>query len=274
MIHEGEVGFCFIRHNRQGELYALTHSRISSKNLDPIEKKPLYRFYPGSYIYSIGGLGCNLGCPFCQNWQIARVKDFYIGSEPEKQIEKNTFEMKPEELVEIAVSLKDQGNIGIAYTYNEPFIWFEYLKACMSLAREAGLKNVLVTNGYVTMKPLKELLPYIDAMNIDLKGFSDDIYRQLGGRLAPVKNTIKTVAKSNCHLEVTNLIVTNLNDDLELFEEMVDWLAETAGQEVPFHISRYFPTYKYEQPPTDIRLMEKAAQIASSKLKNVYLGNV
>jgi pyruvate formate lyase activating enzyme len=274
LIHEGKTGLCSVRYNKGQDLYALTYSRISSQNLDPVEKKPLNHFYPGSYIFSIGSMGCNLGCPFCQNWQIAKFKDFYPGEETRKIIDEQTYKLKPQELINKALSLKDQGNIGIAYTYNEPFIWFEYVKDCAILARKAALKNVLVTNGLVFPKPLKEILPFIDAMNIDLKGFSQSIYSRLGGKLAPVKNTIKTVANSNCHLEVTSLLVTGLNDDLALFKDMIDWLADVAGSDTPLHISRYFPAYKYNQPPTAVPLIEKAAEIASKKLKYVYLGNV
>lgn len=274
LIHDGKVGLCSVRFNKGGKLYALSYSRISSQHLDPIEKKPLYHFYPGSNIYSVGGSGCNLGCPFCQNWQIAQVKDYYPEGDPQEIVKDGTSELKPEELVKQALALKDQDNIGIAYTYNEPFIWFEYLKDCAVLAKEAGLKNILVTNGYVSKKPLMEILPLIDAMNIDLKGFSDYIYRQLGAKLAPVKNTIKTVANSNCHLEITNLLVTNLNDDMELFREMVSWIADTCGIDTPFHISRYFPTYKYTQPATSRESMQTAAAFASGKLRNVHLGNI
>lgn len=274
IIDREKVGLCSVRYNHEGKLYALSYQRISSKNLDPIEKKPLNRFYQGSYIYSIGSVGCNLGCPFCQNWEIAQVKDFFAGHAPQKVINDSTFSLKSEELIKIADELKDKGNIGIAYTYNEPFIWFEYLKDCVIKARAKGLKNVLVTNGYINPKPLKEVLPYIDAMNIDLKGFSNDIYLQSGAKLNPVKKTIKTVSGSKCHLEITHLVVTNLNDDISLFEQMVDWIKDNTGSETPLHISRYFPSYKYAEQPTDKEYLDKAYDIASKKLKYVYLGNV
>ena len=273
-IKESDVGLCAARINKNNQLYTLTYARTSSKHLDPIEKKPLYHFKPRSLVYSVGSMGCNLACPFCQNWEISQYKNDFDESKLESIVEAMTLKTLPEELVLEAKMLKEQGNMGIAYTYNEPFIWYEYIKECTKKAKENDLANIFVTNGYVLSKPLKDLLPFIDAMNIDLKGFSDDIYKKLGGRLNPVKKTIEKVAKSKCHLEITYLMVPGLNDDLDLFEQLVNWLADTCSEDVPMHISRYFPQYKYNFESTSADLMREANKIASKRLNYVYLGNV
>ena len=271
LIHPGKVGLCLVRKNQDGELISLNYGRISSKALDPIEKKPLYNFHPGSYILSIGSVGCNLGCPFCQNWQIAHPKDFLIEN-PQNIIEQTTGFVSVADLLKEAIEAKSAGNIGVAYTYNEPFMSYEYILDAGKAVREAGLLNVLVTNGYVNPKPLRRLLPFIDAMNIDLKGFTDGVYQQLEGHLTPVKKTI-TAAAESCHVEVTNLLVPGLNDAPEQIEDMVKWLAE-INSDIPLHFSRYFPARRYEAAPTPLETLRKAEKIAKNKLKFVYLGNI
>lgn len=272
-LTEGKVGVCAIRKNIDGQLFALTYSQISSLNLDPIEKKPLYHYKPGAKILSVGSLGCNLRCPFCQNWTIAQPRSCYHPWHPEEVVKSSLKQLSPRKLANLAASYQQFGNIGIAYTYNEPFIWFEYVLESAKLVKEKGLDNILVTNGFVNPKPLKELLPYIDAVNLDIKGFSDDFYRRLGGKLEPVLKTAQII-KQSCHLEITNLLVTDLNTDLETITALVDWVADNLGSETPLHFSRYFPAYKLDQPPTPLAVLQRAQEIASRRLKNVHLGNV
>jgi pyruvate formate lyase activating enzyme len=230
--------------------------------LDPIEKKPLARFMPGSRILSVGSYGCNLRCPFCQNHSISMVSE--DGTE--------TVYMPPEKLVQKALELVSRGNIGIAYTYNEPFISFEYIMDCAKLAHLNNLKNVLVTNGYVCEGPLKELLQYTDAMNIDLKGFTESFYKKLHGDLETVKKNIAIASKS-CHVEVTALIIPDENDSVEEMEALSLWLSE-IDSEIPLHISRFFPRYKYgDKAATPVETIYRLAEAAGSNLKYVYTGN-
>ncbi len=273
VISPGRAGICNVRKNTGGKLIAVAFGRVSSVNLDPIEKKPLYYFHPGSMILSLGSLGCNLSCPFCQNYQIAKPLEYFAGKDIEEIIHLVTDSISPKEAVEMAKNYGSSGNIGLAFTYNEPFIWFEYVLETAKLAKEEGLKNVLVTNGFVEEKPLLELLPYIDALNIDLKGPDDSVYKKLGGRAEPVKRTIKLAAKQ-AHVELTNLIVTGLNDKKGQIEALVDWIFEEVGSDVPLHFSRYFPCYKYDEPKTSLETLKMAAGIAKAKLKHVHLGNI
>lgn len=257
-------GICGVRKNIDGILYSLNYGEITSIGLDPIEKKPLYRFRPGNYILSIGSVGCNLKCPFCQNHTIAQVK-------PE---EINTQYADSEEIIEKAIYLRRQGNIGIAYTYNEPSVWYEYVYDTAKLAKENGLLNVLVTNGYINQEPLEQLLPYIDAMNIDLKAYNDKFYNELvKGGLEEVKATIKT-AYTKCHVEITTLIIPGWNDSSFEMEGMVNWLAYLTP-DIPLHLTRYFPNYLMnDRPPTPIETLNQLKKIADQYLKHVYLGNV
>ncbi|RJQ33289.1 MAG: AmmeMemoRadiSam system radical SAM enzyme [Actinobacteria bacterium] len=274
MINPGEVGLCQVRYNNEGKLWALNFGQISSKNLDPIEKKPLYHFKPGSMIYSIGALGCNLACPFCQNWSISQPKSYSTPENPEIMIEEGTSQTSAGEVVEEALNLKAQGNIGIAYTYNEPFMSYEFVLDCSKKAKEAGLVNVMVTNGMVNPKPLEELLPFIDAMNIDLKGIKQEVYDNLAGYLKPVLNTIKKAA-SLIHIELTNLIVPGLNDKEQDIAGLIDWIIANVGDKVPLHFCRYFPNYQYTQPPTPIKTLKLAEELALERgVKYVYLGNI
>lgn len=258
-IKEGLCGFCGVRTNKGGKLYAVNYGRVSSISLDPIEKKPLYHYHPRELILSAGTVGCNLSCLFCQNWSIS------------KQAEAPTEPVTSQELINKAKELK---SFGIAYTYNEPFIWYEFVYETAELAKREGLENVLVTNGYVSPGPLKELLPFIDAMNIDLKSIRDEFYKKVCcGTVAPVLETIKASVKS-CHVELTNLIIPTLNDSEKDLVDLVDWVYENAGDSVPLHFSRYFPCYKMTLPPTPVETLKKAEEIAKKKLKYVYLGNV
>ncbi len=259
-LGEGQKGFCRVRKNEGGKIYALNYGQISSYGLDPIEKKPLHQFFPGKDIFSIGTYGCNLGCGFCQNWQIAH-------GDPK------TLSMSPEELVATVKREGGQSNIGIAYTYSEPLMWYEYVLDVAKEAQTKGLKNVLVTNGFINEEPLKELLPYIDAFNIDVKGFTADYYHEVcKGDLAPVLRTVEIAAQKS-HVEVTTLLIPGLNDSEAELEQLVDWLSG-IDKNIPLHLSRYFPNYKMKNEATPIETMKRAQEQARVKLRNVYLGNV
>jgi pyruvate formate lyase activating enzyme len=226
-----------------------------------MEKKPLYHFHPGRTIFSIGTRGCNLRCGFCQNWQIAHS-------------DAKTVYYSPRQVVEATLRTRREGSpcAGIAYTYSEPLMWYEFVYDTSRLAREAGLVNVLVTNGYVNEKPLLELLPYVDAMNIDVKAFTDEFYRNTcAGRLDPVLKTVE-LASARCHVEITTLLVTGLNDSEEEVQKLTDWLAG-LDPEIPLHFSRYFPKFQLELPPTPLETLSRAREIARQKLKYVYIGN-
>lgn len=227
--------------------------------MDPIEKKPLYQFNPGRQILSAGSWGCNLRCAFCQNWEIAH------GEPGVRRIE-------PDGLAALAAA-QGANNIGVAYTYSEPMVWYEYMKDTAAAVKNRGLKNVLVTNGYIEPGPLSELLPLVDAMNIDLKGFRDDYYGNIcGGSLAPVLRTVESATKA-CHVEVTTLIVTGLNDKPAEIDELSQWLA-SVNPEIPLHLSRYFPRYKMELPPTPADTLVKLRDAARKHLRFVYIGNM
>ena len=261
-LEEGQIGFCRARSAQAGAVVCDNYGLITSIALDPIEKKPLRRFYPGSTILSVGSFGCNLRCPFCQNYEISmcsreRARTVYVS---------------PEELVERALALKTSRNIGIAYTYNEPLVGYEYVRDCAALARQHGLKNVLVTNGYVNEEPLRALLPLIDAMNIDLKAFTEDFYRTLHGHIEPVKRTIAIAAKA-CHVEVTTLIVPGCNDSEAEMRDLSEWLSGVS-KDIPLHISRFFPRYRMaDGAATPVETVYALADIARKRLKYVYTGN-
>ena len=252
-------GACAVRFNRDGTLYTSVYGKTTGISLDPIEKKPLYRYHSGEYILSLGTRGCNLHCDFCQNWHISQEADG------------PTENITSEEVVRRA---KELGSFGIAYTYNEPFIWYEFVLDTAKLAKAEGLENVLVTNGFVNKEPLGELLPYIDAMNIDLKAFDEDFYvKTCKGRLKPVLDVIK-ISAEKCHIELTNLVIPALNDSEAMIKKMVDWIYDNLGADTPLHLSRYFPCYKMTLPPTPAETLKTAERIAKEKLKYVYLGNV
>lgn len=265
VIAPDKAGICGVRKNIKGELYSLIYNLISSVNIDPVEKKPLYHFYPGSNILSIGTLGCNFHCGFCQNWSISQTSQ-------ETDFE-NYRKLTSSQIVELALKYKPQGNIGIAYTYNEPFIWYEYVLETAQKTKEAGLVNVLVTNGFASEAPLKELLPLIDAMNIDVKSINPDFYRKFcKGTLEPVLRTVE-IAHKFCLVEITNLIIPTLNDSLEDFEKLTNWIA-SLDPNIPLHFSSYSPCYKFDIPPTPLATLKQAYAIAKKKLNYVYLGNI
>lgn len=263
IIYPDEYGRCNVRQNIDGELFTLNFGEISSIAMDPIEKKPLHFYKEGSSILSVGTFGCNFTCDFCQNYTIAQIK---------KHQAKNDH-VGPEDLVNIIIERQD--SIGIAFTYNEPTIWYEYIYEVAKLLKEKDPSKdvVLITNGYINDQPLRELLPYIDAMNIDLKGFADSYYQNIcGGRLAPVLKTIEISARST-HVEVTTLLVTGENDNLEEVESIAKFLSE-IDPNIPLHLTRYFPTHKMDKPATDLNFMYEARDIAEKHLKRVILGNV
>jgi len=260
-IKEGKSGFCRVRQNRGGTLYAANYGRLTAYALDPIEKKPLYHFYPGAAILSLGTYGCNLRCGFCQNWSIAHGNPASVALTPEQAVKMAREQVEP-----------GHPGMGIAYTYSEPLIWYEFVRDTARLARRAGLKNVLVTNGYINETPLRELLPDIDAMNIDVKAFTGDYYRKhCTGSLEPVLRTVE-IACRECHVELTTLLVTGLNDSAEEIRRLVDWVA-ALDREIPVHFSRYFPNFELDLPPTPPDTLKMARDIAREKLAYVYVGN-
>ena len=262
-IEEGHTGFCGARGNRGGQVTAVNYGKVTSLALDPIEKKPLHRYMPGSHILSVGSYGCNLRCPYCQNCVISMAD----GSTAE------THEFSPEQLIEQALTLRRRGNIGIAYTYNEPLIGYEFVYDCAVLAHQHGLKNVLVTNGYICEKPLKEILPMIDAMNIDLKGFTEGFYKKLSGDLETVKRTI-ALSSEHCHIEVTTLVIPGENDGADEMAALSKWLGGVKP-DIPLHLSRFFPRYQYaDRSPTPPETLYRLRDIAKEHLNDVYLGNI
>ena len=273
-IPEGGVGFCGARTNVDGRITAFNYGMVSSLALDPIEKKPLNRFFPGSHILSVGSFGCNLRCPFCQNSGISWSKEAFSAMEDPEVV-------SPEELVEIAERCRERGNIGVAFTYNEPLVGYEFVRDTAKLIHERGMKNVLVSNGTASREVLSEILPYIDAMNIDLKGFTDGYYEKvLGGNRKMVMEFIEGAVKS-CHVELTTLIIPGENDSESEMEEMTSWISELKdsdgkriGEEVPLHISRFFPKFHMtDRPATDVGLIYRLADVARRRLKYVYTGN-
>lgn len=262
VIREGHIGFCGGRANLNGEIVAENYGKVTSIALDPIEKKPLRRFKPGSRILSVGSYGCNLRCPFCQNYSISMEKN-----------QGRCIEVTPPQLVAKALQLIPEGNIGIAYTYNEPLIGYEFVRDCARLAAEKGLSNVVVSNGYINEKPLLDILPLIHGFNIDLKSFSAKFYKAIGGDLEVVKNSIRFAAAQS-HVEVTTLIIAGENDSEEDMRELSGWLASVSPT-IPLHISRFFPAYKMsDRGPTPVPVIRRLAGIARESLQYVYEGNL
>lgn len=256
------IGICGVRKNNGKEIELLTYGVISGYALDPVEKKPLYHFYPGTNILSIGSYGCNMRCDFCQNYNISQ-----------QTLDSFSRKTGPDKIVKDALSLSN--NIGIAFTYNEPVIWFEYIADIAREARKEGLKTVMVTNGYVNSKPLDEIISFTDAFNVDLKAFNNEFYRKLtGAYLEPVKESLKQIALSDRHLEITTLVIPGRNDDEKEMESQAEWIAGELGKEIPFHLSRYFPMYKRNDPSTSSETLRKLASIASEYLDYVYIGNM
>ncbi len=263
-IPSGRRGFCGVRENQAGRLYSLSYARPVAIHLDPIEKKPLFHYLPATSAFSVATAGCNLRCKFCQNWEISQAKPEDLDYLP----------LSPMELVEKA---KQSGALSIAYTYSEPTIFYEYMLESARLAHENGIRNIMHSSGYINEEPLKELAKYLDAANIDLKGFSDEYYARIcAGTLDPVLRSLKILKEAGVHLEITNLILPGYNDDPELIKQMCLWIKDNLGADTPVHFSRFFPTFKLASlNPTPVASLEKARQIAlDTGLKYVYIGNV
>ncbi|MFH0912869.1 MAG: AmmeMemoRadiSam system radical SAM enzyme [Candidatus Omnitrophota bacterium] len=264
VIPDGRRGFCQIRENRDGLLYTLVYAKPVAIHIDPIEKKPLFHFLPGTSTFSIATAGCNLRCKFCQNWEISQRR-------PE---EVKYVYLEPQELIE---QVLESGALTIAYTYSEPTIFYEYMLETAKLAREKGIKNIMHSCGYINELPLRQLAKYLDAANIDLKGFSDDFYKKMSeATLEPVLKSLKILKQEGVHIEITNLILSGYNDDMDLIVKMCLWIKENLGSDTPLHFSRAFPMYKLLSiNPTPVETLEKARQAAlDCGLKYVYIGNV
>ncbi len=264
VLENYQIGLCRVRINRDGRLFSLVYGKPCAVHVDPIEKKPIFHMLPGTGAFSVATAGCNLSCKFCQNWEISQV--------PAE--ETRNADLPPEEVVRLAVA---KGCRSIAYTYSEPVIFFEYMLDTARIARAQGLRNIWVTGGYINPDPLRELAPYIDAANIDLKGFTDDYYRKVcGGRLQPVLDVIKLSHELGILVELTHLIVPTLNDDLALTGEMCRWIRAELGPDVPVHFSRFHPQYRLQRlPRTPLETLWRAHDIAlTSGLHYVYTGNV
>ena len=273
VLAEGKPGACGARINRGGRIEPVYYGRLSSLALDPIEKKPLMHFHPGSMILSAGSLGCNLRCPFCQNHEIAQAED--------GKFKVQTDAVPPEKLAELGEFFRKRGNIGIAFTYNEPLVCYEYVRDTAKLAHQKGLLCVLVTNGTAVLPVLEELAPYIDAMNIDLKGFTDRYYRDvLKGDRSMTMDFIREAVRM-CHVELTTLIVPGENDTRDEMLEISGWIAGLqnvyggkTGREIPLHISRFFPRYRMtDRAATDVRAVYGLAEAAREHLRYVHTGN-
>ncbi|MFW5991162.1 MAG: AmmeMemoRadiSam system radical SAM enzyme [Candidatus Nanoarchaeia archaeon] len=261
VIPEGKVGRCGNRINHGNKLYSLNYGKAVSINCDPVEKKPLYHFMPGTLSLSIGTAGCNLGCMHCQNWEISTAKAGEL----------QEYDLPPEVVVQLAI---DKGCKSISYTYNEPTIFHEYATDIAKLAKERGLKNIIVTNGYINPGPAKEFAELMDAANVDLKAFNDKFYKEIcGAKLQPVLETIKIYKK--LWLEITNLIIDGKNDSMQEIEEMCKWIKENVGEHVPLHFSRAFPMNKMQDiQPTPKETLLKAKSTAQKHLNYVYIGNI
>ncbi len=260
-LKEGVLGFCRQRTVKDGRIISLNYGRISALALDPMEKKPLYHFYPGSKIFSVGSLGCNLHCLYCQNSHIA-------------QREAATIMMQPGQLVELALETKqEEGNLGLAFTYNEPTMAYEFVKDSFELAQDRGLKTILITNGYLQKGPWRKLIQKVHALNIDVKAFRNQTNARLcSGSLAPVLENI-SAALTQAHVELTYLVVPGLNDSRQEMEELSRWI-KALSPDIPLHLSRYFPSYKLRQPATPLTTLYKLQATAKGHLNYVYLGNV
>jgi pyruvate formate lyase activating enzyme len=264
MLNDGQSGVCKARKNIGGILYTLNYGKPVAINIDPVEKKPLYHFLAGTGTFSIGCAGCNLSCIFCQNWSISQ-------SSPEDVPFQAMF---PQEVVQHTI---DSGSDSVSFTYNEPLVFYEMVLETAKLAKEKGLKTVLVTNGYINPEPLEEIAPYIDAANIDLKGFNDEFYKKYTGiTLKPVLEAIKIFKRSGIHIEITNLLIPHANDKLGEIRALVKWVKENTGTDTPLHFSRFFSAYRMSKvSPTPVETIEMARNIALEEgMKYVYIGNL
>ncbi|MBR2735853.1 MAG: AmmeMemoRadiSam system radical SAM enzyme [Firmicutes bacterium] len=262
-LKEGQYGFCGARRNLGGRIECVNYGRLTSLALDPVEKKPFAEFHPGSLILSCGSFGCNLTCPFCQNHTISRAFESSA----------HWSYASPETIADQALELADQGNLGVAFTYNEAMIGWEFVRDTAAIVHRHGLLNAVVTNGSVGLEALEAVLPYVDAFNIDLKCFSEDSYKKLGGDFETVKSFIIRASK-DAHVEVTSLIVPGFNDDAEEMDRMAGWLA-SVDESIPLHITRFFPMYRVtDRPPTPLSVLRELRTVAEKHLRSVYLGNV
>jgi pyruvate formate lyase activating enzyme len=258
-LANGQWGLCKARQAMNGELKAAGYGHVSAAHLDPVEKKPLYHFHPGTMIFSIGGWGCNLGCEFCQNWGISQQSPL---PGPE---------YTPDTIAEQAVK---SGSIGVAYTYNEPLIGHEFVSDCAQRVRANGLSNVLVTNGFVLPGPADALLPWIDAVNLDIKSMEESFYKKsCHAALPPVLDFACQARAAGCHMEITNLVIPGMNDQDGLFEQLGSWMAAHLGRHTPLHLSAYHPDYKSKNPPTPLATLEHARELCARHLDYVYIGN-
>ncbi len=262
ILKQKERGKCNVRINISGKLYSENYGKAIGLHSEPIEKKPLYHFYPGKQIYSIGSVGCNFSCQFCQNHHISHPPF------PE--------DIAYADIDYIIKAVSKIRNIcGISYTFNEPFVWFEYMFDIAKKAKINNLSNAVVTNGYINPDPLNKLLEVTDGFNVDLKSFDNSFYQKYtGAELKPVQNTLKYIVKKNIHLEIANLIIPGLNDDKNIFKKMIDWINAELGKDIPLHINRYFPGYKMNIEPTPVETIIELRQIALEKLNFVYCGNI
>lgn len=261
-LEPGQRGICRARKNVDGNVVCENYGQVTSLALDPVEKKPLNLFYPRSMVLSVGSYGCNLRCPFCQNHGISMADGEAAGA----------VYLSPQDLADRALECKRAGNIGVAFTYNEPLVGWEYVYDAAKLVKDAGMKNVLVTNGTASPEILERLLPFIDAMNIDLKGFRGEYYQKLGGSLETVKEFIVRAA-SGCHVELTTLIVPGENDSVAEMEEEAGWIA-SVGAGIPLHVTRFFPKYHMtDRAATDVHQVYRLAKTAEKYLRNVFVGN-
>jgi pyruvate formate lyase activating enzyme len=259
----GQYGKCRTRVNVGGKLYTESYGILSAISSDPVEKKPFYHFHPGKRILSIGSFGCNLTCDFCQNCEISQINHKIFSQHPFRA---------PEDIV--GKARLHRNNIGLAYTYNEPTVYFEYMIKCAALIKERNLSNVMVTNGYINPTPLQDLFPYMDAFNVDLKSFRNTFYKERSGAtLNPVLETIRKVARSGLHLELTFLIIPEYNDGEEEWKEMIRWISDNCGGGTILHVSRYYPHFKLNTPPTPLSTIERFMNIARSQIDFVYPGN-
>jgi len=266
LIREGRKGICLVRENVGGQLHTLVHGRVISANVDPIEKKPLFHFHPGSQSFSIATVGCNYRCHWCQNWQISQAVR-------EEHVLYGGQRATPAELV---ASARRAGCESIAYTYTEPTIFFEYAYETARLAHGTGIANVFVTNGYMTSEALETIRSHLDAANVDLKAFRDETYRKLiGARLEPVLDSLVRMKQAGVWVEVTTLVITDLNDSPGELGQIAAFIHDELGPDTPWHVSRYHPTYKYDAAPTPVERLVRAWKIGKETgLHHVFVGNV
>ena len=262
VLSQGQYGRCRARRNQRGTVKCANYGKLTALMLDPVEKKPLRRFFPGRKILSVGSFGCNLSCPFCQNYEISMAEQDRVPYQ----------ERSPQELTALALEYQTAGNIGVAFTYNEPLVGYEFVRDTAKLVQQRGMKTVLVTNGFAELPVLEELLPWIDAMNIDLKGFSEEFYQKLGGNLKTVLNFIQRAAR-DCHVELTTLIIPGENDSEQEMERQAKWIA-SVDPKIPLHVTRFFPRYRMQnRSPTKVEQVYRLCEIAAKELQFVYPGN-